>query len=1286
MTSDFVHLHVHSEFSLLDGQSRIKDLVARAKALEMPALGITDHGVMFGVMDFYQACVAAGIKPVIGMEGYLARRRMTDRDPHLDRSPYHMLLLAKDRTGYQNLLKIASAAQLDGYYYRPRIDKEFMAAHAAGIIATSGCLAAEIPRMVANGDDQKARDLIGWHHDVFGAENFYLELQARDIPALDSLNRWLCEYRMSGHSPVQLLATNDVHYVHRDDAEAHDTLLCIQTSALKSDPDRMRMEPFNSYYLKSSEEMRAAFAAIPEDLRREAFANSLKIAEMTDIDLAPKGYHLPAFPVPAGFDQHSYLRHLIHIGMEWRFGADWQRDDVFVERIDRELNIIHSMGFDTYFLIVWDLCEFARDADIWWNVRGSGAASLVAYSLGITNIDPIQNGLLFERFLNPGRVSMPDIDLDYPDDRRGEMIAYAAMKYGEDKVAAIITFGTMGAKAAVRDVGRAMDVDLGKINRAAALIPQEARQKKIREYVDASPELSDLYNSDLELQRVIDTAIELQGMTRHASTHAAGVIVADRPLVELAPLHRITGKDPSGGALKAVTQFPMETAEAIGLLKVDFLGLSTLTIMRKACELIERRRGIHYTFDTLPYRHDAASDQQRAMLDDAFAMMGRGETVGVFQVESGGMQQMLRQMRPRVFENIIAAISLFRPGPMEFIPQYCRRMHGEEEISNIHPKLEPILRETYGICVYQEQIMEIAGSLFGYELGEADLMRRAVSKKKPEDLNKHRAIFRERGPQNGIPEETAEEIFDMIEFFANYGFNKPHAADYAVITVQTAYLKCHYPEEYMTALLSVQRDDLSKVSTFLEECRRLQIKILPPDVNHSQLDFDIETQPDGSRGIRFGLGAVKNAGARALEELVERRGAAPFAGLVDFCQRVDMRSLGKRSLESLIKVGAMDHFGTRAALMAALDGIVSYSSHYHHDQEVGQMVMFGESGAGDDALLKNLKHIEEHSPRELLKWEKELLGLYVTGRPVDRYRHFFASLNMQSIVELKDVSTANPELVRVAGEITGLRKLTTGRGDMMAVLSLEDWHDSADVIEVVLFPRAYDQITAKLADRSSPSDRGMELAEGEIVMITGKYDASRGDPQIIASDVTVDFQFASSADSPPGAPAEDEPAWALAGAGAINEELTPSEEAPDLPPPDAQAEAFAEPAAAVEPPAATDSVETEPENDDEPEWVNGDGKLTMPDDAAPSQRAPRGIAIILNAGDDPEKDRRKLARIHNALIKYPGIDQFQIIIRRGDLSTPLSFPGQTTDICDSLRSDLYGIVGGAEYVIEDEVE
>lgn len=1292
MTSDFVHLHVHSEFSLLDGQSRIQALVERAQALGMPALGITDHGVMFGVLDFYRACQAAGIKPVIGMEGYLAPRGMTDRDPRIDRSPYHMLLLAKNMTGYQNLLKIASASQLDGFYYHPRIDKEFMAAHAEGLIATSGCLASEIPRLVAGGaNEQGARELIGWYQDVFGAENFFLELQAHDIPALRHLNRWLCEYRRSGHSAVQLVATNDVHYVNENDADAHDTLLCIQTSSLKAEPDRMKMEPFNSYYLKSAAEMRAGFADLPPELIDEAFANSLKIADMTDIDLAPKGYHLPVFPVPAGFDERSYLRHLIEIGMDWRFGLEWRAETEFTERIERELAIIHSMGFDAYFLIVWDLCEFARQADIWWNVRGSGAASLVAYSLGITNIDPIQNGLLFERFLNPGRVTMPDIDLDYPDDRRGEMIAYAAQKYGEDKVAAIITFGTMGAKAAVRDVGRALDVDLGLINRAAAMIPQEARQKKIREYVDGNPELLALYQGDAELQRVIDTAIDLQGMTRHASTHAAGVIIADRPLVDLVPLHRITGKDPSGGALSAVTQFPMETAEYIGLLKVDFLGLSTLTIMRKACELIARHRGVNYTFDSIPYRHeDAMTGEERARLDDAFEMMGRGETVGVFQVESGGMQQMLRQMRPRVFENIVAAISLFRPGPMEFIPQYCRRMHGEEETATLHPKLEPILAETYGICVYQEQIMEIAGALFGYELGEADLMRKAVSKKLPDELNKHKAIFMERGPRNGIDEETAEDIFDMIAFFADYGFNKAHGADYAVITVQTAYLKCHYPEEYMTALLSVQRDDLSKVSTFLEECRRLHIPILPPDVNRSQLDFDIETNAEGARAIRFGLGAVKNASAGALETLIAQRGEAPFSSLEEFCERLDLREIGKRSVESLIMVGALAGFGARATLLAALDEIIRYSTAFHAENENRMNFMFGDSAGAVESQLQRLKRLDEYPRRQILQWEKELLGHYLSGRPVDRYRQHFSLLNLHKIADLKSPSLTKPESLRVAGEVTALRKITTSKGDLMAVLSLEDWHDSAGVMEIVLFPRVYAKSLDAFAERSAETPAApRSLDVGEIVLVSGRYDESRGDPQIIADKLSLNFEAISAADAAGAPPTEAEPAWASSVDEPLDSAAAPALGAPppnidELPPePRYDEDAFPAPADAR---SSDEGIpDRQPTAEEEPAWVNGDGHLDLPGEAKRQARAPRKISVVLAATDDAEKDRRKLQRIHNGLVKYPGVDRFRIIVQRGAESTALNFPDQTTNICESLQRDLIEIVGSADFIqIEEE--
>ncbi|MEQ9030139.1 MAG: DNA polymerase III subunit alpha [Aggregatilineales bacterium] len=981
--NNFVHLHVHTEFSLLDGLSRIKKLVSRAKELEMPAVAITDHGVMFGAMDFYNAATSEGVKPIIGMEAYIAPRGMEDRDSKLDRTPFHMLLLAKNQTGYQNLLKISSEGQIRGYYYRPRVDWDYLEAHSEGLIATSGCLAAKIPRMIQDGNDDEARAWIGRMSEMFGKDHFYLELQEHDIDLQRQLNKWILDYNRTNHTEVGLLATTDLHYVRETDFDIHDTLLCIQTGSLKSEKDRMSFSD-NSFYMSTYDQMMAMFGEVPD-----AVHNSIKIAEMCDINLDREEYHLPVFPVPEGHDSTSYLRHLCEIGMDWRFG-ERKHEKVLRDRLNRELDIIDNMGFNTYFLIVWDLCEFARHADIWWNVRGSGAGSLAAYCLGITNIDPIQNALLFERFLNPGRVSMPDIDLDYPDDRRGEMIAYTASKYGEDKVAAIITFGTMGAKAAVRDVGRALDVPLVDVNRAAGLIPQEAKQKKIGDYVEMIPDLKRIYDNEPAIRQVIDVAKELQGINRHASTHAAGVIVADRPLVEYLPLHRITGKDPSGGALKAVTQFPMETCEAIGLLKVDFLGLSTLTILRKAADLIEQYQGIKYTMDNIPYRHDDpnVTDEQRQMLDVAFQMMGRGETVGVFQLESSGMQQMLRGMRPKVFENIVAGISLYRPGPMEFIPQYNRRLHHEEETVFRHDKLEPILKETYGIMVYQEQILQVAGDLFGYELGEADLMRRAVSKKKAKDLQTHREIFLERGPENDIDEETAGKIFDDIEFFANYGFNKSHASDYAVITVQTAYLKAHYQEEFMTALLTVQRDDSTKVATFLEECRRLQIPVLPPDVNYSMLDFDIQPDPNSKkRAIRFGMAAIKNAGAGALQHIIDaREEGGQFDDLADFCKRVDLRLVGKRAVESLIKVGALNTFGNRATMFNALERIIAYSADYHKDLEVGQMNMFGETMGMDSALLSNIPNAQEFNVREMLQWEKELLGLYVTGRPVDKFR------------------------------------------------------------------------------------------------------------------------------------------------------------------------------------------------------------------------------------------------------------------------------------------------------------
>ena len=896
---------------------------------------------------------------------------------------------------------------------------------------------------------------------------------------------------------------------------------------------------------------------------------------------------------------------------------------------------------------------------------------------------------------------MPDIDLDYPDDRRGEMIAYTADKYGKDKVAAIITFGTMGAKAAVKDVGRALGVDLAKINRATSLIPQEARQKKISEYRDNNPELLDLYNSDREIQQVIDTAIELQGLTRHASTHAAGVIIADKPLDEYTPLHRITGTDPSGGSLTSVTQFPMETAESIGLLKVDFLGLSTLTILRKACDLINKHHGTNYNMDNVPYRHDDMvndlSDEDKKRLDEAFEMMGRGETIGVFQVESPGMQSMLRGMRPQKFEHIIAGISLYRPGPMDLIPTFNNRLHGEEEVNYAHPKLENILKETFAIVVYQEQIMQIAGQLFGYELGEADLIRKAVSKKKEKELAQHRETFLQRGPENGVDVETSEKIFEDIMFFANYGFNKAHASDYAVITVQTAFLKCHYPAEYMTALLSVQFDNSDKVATFLEECRRMQIPVLPPHINYSAVDFDIEDTPGGKRGIRFGMGAIKNAGVGALQHIIEERHAnGQFTSLTDFCHRVDLRQVGKRTVESLIMVGAFgEDWGARDDLLYSLERIIGFSADYHKAQEVGQMSLFGEATGTSEEQFNIPEAPVRHklTRRQQLAREKELMGLYVSGRPVDRHVDKFRAMGNTAIVaDLKNPDIPRPpENVRIAGELVSIRKILTKNNDSMAVAIVEDWHESAGTIDVVMFPRTWEQVRqyvygykrkrAGKEQETTSHDAVFELVEGDIIVISGKYDDARGDVQIICDNISFEFE-AMTPEQIAGTLSYEQSGkheWMNGNDGTSNgngnhNAYYNSDEEP--PPPEYDEETGEIVNQSVPEPAPPIANGNQPE----PAYTGGEA-LPGDDDAFAdligkhnNEQTPLHIDVHIPRTNDPGRDRRRLRRIHQAFIGYPGQDSFSVIIEGRDKSYVMDFPNHTTGICEALRKDLLDIV------------
>ena len=1059
--ADLVHLHVHSDFSLLDGLGKVKDLAQAAADMGMPALALTDHGAMFGTLHFYHAAKDAGIKPIIGCEIYIAPRRMIDKDPKLDTRPYHLILLAENQTGYHNLIRIATAAQLDGFYYRPRVDKEYLAAHADGLIALSSCGSGEVPRLLQENRPDRARAAAEWYREAFGPDGFYLELQQHDIPEMGPANQAMVA--MSRETGIPLVVTNDVHYVRRDQARAHEILLCIQTGKTINDPSRMRMNN-DSYYLRSFDEMAALFPESPEALR-----NTVAIAERCDLNLDQAGFHLPLFDIPAGYTAEGYLRELTEAGLRRLYGADFEGDQV-QDRLKYEMGIIHHMGFDTYFLLVWDLCEFARQRDIWWNVRGSAAGSIVAYGLGITTLDPLAHELIFERFLNPGRVTMPDIDLDYPDDRRDEMIQYTLRKYGAEKVAQIITFGTLGARAAIRDVGRALDIPLGEVDKVARLVPG-GPHVKLEEALEQVLDLRQMYEGVDYVRTLVDAAREVEGVSRHASTHAAGVVVADKPLVEYTPLHRAT-RDSEG---LPVVQYTMDVLEDTGLLKIDFLGLSTLTILRKAADLINERHGVCYT-------------QQNIPLDDPkiYRLLSDGDVIGLFQVESAGMRRVLTSMRPAKFEHVVAAIALYRPGPMEFIDDYIASMHGQKEIEYAHPALEPILGETFGVCVYQEQIIRILTDLAGYSPGDADLVRKAVGKKKKEELVRHRASFVKGARRHsGLDEGAANKIFDAFEYFARYGFNKAHSSDYAVITCQTAYLKAYYPVEYMAALLTVEHSNTDKVGLLIAEAHHQGIPILPPDVNYSGTDFTIEDKVDGVSGsaIRFGLAAIKNVGEAAVEFiLAAREKGGPFKDVDDFCQRVDLRQVNRRALECLVKAGALSAFGGRAQLLASVDLMIGDSQKFHSG--IQQASFFDTPAFAATSIQANLPQVPEASQKEILGWEKELVGTYVSEHPLSR---MWVDIEKAITVLTGQIDeTMADQQVTLAGVVNSVRTIVTKKGEPMAFAQLEDLQG---VIEVVIFPRVWEQ-TKELwgADR--------------ILLVRGKVSLRGREPSVVVESAT----------------------------------------------------------------------------------------------------------------------------------------------------------------------------------------
>jgi DNA polymerase-3 subunit alpha len=1480
----FVHLHVHSEYSLLDGLSRIPDLAKRAQKLDQPALALTDHGVMFGSIDFYRACRAAGIKPLIGMEAYVAARKMEDRSPDLDRQRFHLLLLARNREGYLNLLRTASASQLEGYYYRPRIDHDFMARHANGLIATTGCLAGEIPRALNQGRTRDAERLMGIYLDIYGRDNFWIELQEHDIPELTQVNRQLIEMAPRFGMQDRFVLSNDVHYTTAEEADPHEVLLCIQTGSTVAKPKLTLSN--KEYYLKSADEMRHLFAGYDPAIIRNAFQNTLLIAEQCDLNLDSKGYHLPLFEVPADHTPASYLGTLCQDGLAWRYGEDRAaNDEALRQRLEYELSVIGRMGFDSYFLIVWDLCEFARRSrrwwdqhgatlcpdqsydqwsarDIWWNVRGSGAGSVVAYCLGITGIDPIANGLIFERFLNPDRVSMPDIDLDYPDDSRHEMVEYALRRYGAEKVAQIITFGKMKARAAIRDVGRALDVPLERVDAIARMVPAIQGKKVTLDNLFEeghefhSKEFVALYESDETARNLIDMARKLEGVSRHASSHAAGVVISDRPLVDYVPLYRPTSGESGLGGIDRVTQWPMEIVETIGLLKVDFLGLSTLTVMREAARLIAERHGTRYTMENIPYDAGHVGPDPTKKPETFFEMLGRGEVAGVFQVEGAGMRRLMMEMQPGRFDHLIAAISLYRPGPMEQIPSYVARMHGKEPIEFHHPDLAPILGDTYGICVYQEQIIRIASEMAGYTPGEADIVRKAISKKIQALIDKHRVIFVDGGVSKGYPRDVMEKIWGDIEFFARYGFNKclpgdveivdaatgrlirldelaadttlvdrtlschtdtlrlqpgtisavldngiqpvfrlttalgrqieatgnhpffteegwrplealtpgtllavprrlpvegssewpeheiialahlvieevpaalfgvsnrqialflgrlwdgdgsltrqasghihayyataserlarqvqhlllrlgivaslrhtvfpyrdgrtgwqvhvmageqirrfaevigphllradqqglcralleqplngstasrdiiplgvkalvrrekeragitwpqlreatgvaqrefyptgnaakrgfrretigrlashfqstplhlvahsdiywdevvqiepagekqtwdltiadthnfiandiivhnSHAADYAVITGQTAFFKAHYPVEYMAALLSVEREKTEKVTKYLAEARRMGIQVAPPDINAARVAFDIEDVPDSSPIIRFGFGAIKNAGEGALHLILDERDAnGPFRDVQDLCERVDLRRVGSRALEAMIKVGVFDRWGARPQFLDALRRLIAYSGKHHDEKSSAQMSLFGLFGGDVPTHAPDLLHpaaqVETIDQRTQLDWERELIGVYLSAHPLQAALVHLAPKVTAASADLDANSNGKP--VRIGGMISSVRPFTTKKGDAMAFAVLEDLEGK---VELVFFPRTWEAY------------RDLVQVD-QIMLVTGKVNLRGDDISILVERVQTSIEtFSAVAEEP----------------------------------------------------------------------------------------------------------------------------------------------------------------------------
>lgn len=1043
---NFTHLHVHTEYSLLDGAARINDLLDTAKNFGMTSLAITDHGTMYGVIDFYKAAVKRGIKPIIGCEVYVAPQSRFDREEIDGVKYFHLILLAENNTGYKNLIKLASRAATEGFYYRPRVDKEILREYHEGIIALSACVAGEIPRAILNKDFSRAKEIILEYAEIFGRDNFFLEIQNHGLDEEAKVRYALKNF--SAELNIPLVATNDSHYVRRADSEFHELLLCMQTGKTIHDEHRMKFSS-DDYFLKSAEEMRELFFDTPE-----ACDNTLKIAERCNVTIEFGKFQMPEFPLPAGKTDAEYLRELCNKKILNRYP---NITDEIKTRLDYELKVIHNMGYDGYFLIVYDFINFARQNKIPIGPgRGSAAGSLVAYVLEITELDPLKYNLLFERFLNPERVTLPDIDVDICYIRRDEVISYVKDRYGADKVSQIATFGTMAAKAAIRDVARVLEMTYVESSRLVKMIPN-VLNISIDAALKKSNELREEYDSNPESKKIIDFARKLEGLPRHLSVHAAGVVISKVPLDEIVPLQI------SNGAL--VTQYDKDKIEELGLLKMDFLGLRTLTIIAETVKNIKSSHGVELELSKIPLRDKKTAE-----------MLSSGKTGAVFQMESAGMTAMVKELRPEGFEDLIPTVALYRPGPLGsgMVEDFIAGKHGRKKPQYLHPKLEPILKETFGLILYQEQVMQIVQTLAGFTLGQADLLRRAMGKKKAEILLAQKENFLRGCELNGVEKSLAEKIFELLSHFADYGFNKSHSVAYGLLAWQTAYLKAHYPAEYMAATMS-GTPDADKVASYIELSRRMGIKVLAPDINFSDGHFTVE------RGaIRFGLSAIKTVGDNAVTNILNERVFGKFKSLTDFCGRLDVKAVPRRSLEKLIKCGAFDSLDRRrTALLMSLDSVMMAGVKRQQERKSGAINLFG----ADELHETNaeLPDVKERSPKEILAWEKETLGFYISGHPLETFRDKLSKLKSS-----KDLDKFLGKRVKVGGIITEVRQITTKKGDSMAFFTLEDFDG---MIKVTLFPNVF--------------YKNSNVAQvEEVVVVEGRVDSSNDMINVVADKIT----------------------------------------------------------------------------------------------------------------------------------------------------------------------------------------